>query len=63
MAVARIFDRERMQVEFRLHQFERARVRVEQRDPDEAIGLDQIVDGCPRLDVRELLARSDTRRS
>ena len=54
MAVPRIFDRERMQVELGLHQLQRARVRFQQCDPDETTGLHQIAMDVLRLDIREL---------
>ena len=63
MAVPCIFDRQRMQVELGLHQLQRARIGFQQRDPDEAIGLDQIAMDVAAARCRRASARSDRRRS
>jgi len=54
MTVACIFDRQWMQIELGLHLLQRAGVRLQQCDPDETTGLDQVPMDVLRLDVREL---------
>ena len=56
VAVARVLDRELVQVEFLLHRGELARPGILQRDPDEAVGAADVVADVLGWDVGELLA-------
>ena len=52
VAVARVFDRQRMQIELRLHLLERRRIRIAQRHPDEVFGLARHSDEFPTARCR-----------
>ena len=54
--VLRILDRQRVQIELRLHRGELLRRRVQQRDPDEAFRPADVSADLARLDVGQLAA-------
>src|SRR5688572_5274893 len=56
MALACVFDGERMQVEFALHLIQRLLIRLEQGDPDEAVGLVDVEMDVADVDVGMLSA-------
>jgi hypothetical protein len=54
MALARILDREWMEIELRRHLVDLFRRRFEQRDPDEALGPVHVVADVGNRNVAEL---------